>query len=74
MLEKDHLGRRITGVKASIRDPAIHHVMYADDIVLFTKANTREAQVVNYCLDKYCRWLGQLANRRKFGITVFEAT
>ena len=44
----------IKGVKASIGGPAITHVMYADDIILFSKATRRDAAKINECLDKYC--------------------
>ena len=44
----------IKGVKASIGGPAITHVMYADDIILLSKATRRDAAKINECLDKYC--------------------
>lgn len=42
--------------------------MYADDIILFCKANMGEALVLNRCLDQYCAWSGQLLNRSKSGL------
>ena len=44
----------MSGVKASIGSTPITHVMYADDIVLFSKACRREANTINDCLEKYC--------------------
>lgn len=41
--------------------------MYADDIVLFSKTS-REYNILNECLEKYCTWSGQLLNRSKSGI------
>ncbi|XP_023926387.2 uncharacterized protein LOC112037802 [Quercus suber] len=64
----------IKGVKASIDGPAITHVMYADDIILFPKATRRDATKINECLDKYCSWLGQKLNRNKYGIFFSKLT
>lgn len=41
MLERDMARKKISGVKASLGGPAIFHVMYADDIVLFSKASRK---------------------------------
>ena len=41
--------------------------MYADDIVLFSKATRMEAKAINECLDMYCKWSGQCINRSKSG-------
>jgi hypothetical protein len=41
LIEKQLSERRINGVKASIGGPAITHVMYADDIILFSKTNKK---------------------------------
>jgi len=58
----------IKGIKASINGPAITHVMYADDIILFSKATRRDAARLNACLQKYCNWPGQKLNKNKSGI------
>ena len=57
--------KNISGGKASIGNTPITHVMYLDDIVLFSKARMREANAINDCLEKYCRWSGQLLNKAK---------
>ena len=59
LLEREHLEGKISGVKANIGGPAITHTMYVDDIILFTKATSREAMTLNDCLEKYCKWSGQ---------------
>lgn len=61
-------------MKASIGGLAITHVMYADDIVLFSKAKRSEAMSINNCLDKYCKWSGQLLNKNKSVVTFSKAT
>ena len=54
MLERDMARKKISGVEASLGGPAIFHVMYADDIVLFSKASRKEATSLGECLEKYC--------------------
>ena len=56
ILEKECVEGRISGVKASIGGLAITHVMYADDIVLFSKAKRSEAMSIKDCQYKYCKW------------------
>ena len=60
--------KKISGVKANLNGPAITHVMYVDDIVLFSKATRMEAKAINECLDMYCKWSGQYINKSKSGI------
>ena len=74
ILEKEFKEKNISGVKASIGSTPITHVMYADDVVIFSKACRREANVINDCLEKYCRWSGQLLNRAKSGIIFSKLT
>lgn len=62
LLEKEFRRHNISGVKASVGGPAITHVMYVDDIVLFSKACRREAATINHCLETYCSGLGQSLN------------
>ena len=66
--------KNISGVKASIGSTPITHVMYADDIVLFSKACRREANAINDFLEKHCRWSGQMLNRAKSGIIFSKLT
>ena len=65
ILEKEFMEKNISGGKASIGNTPITHVMYLDDIVLFSEARMREANAINDCLEKYCRWSGQLLNKAK---------
>ena len=60
--------KRRSGVKASLGGPAISHVMYTDDIVLFSKASRKEATFLVECLEKYCNQSGQSLNRGKSGV------
>jgi ribonuclease HI len=47
---------------------AFTHVMYADDIMLFAKANSREVRILDKCMVTYCEWSGQSINRNKSGL------
>uniref|UniRef100_A0A2N9IGZ4 Reverse transcriptase domain-containing protein n=1 Tax=Fagus sylvatica TaxID=28930 RepID=A0A2N9IGZ4_FAGSY len=68
LIDREFSYGNIKGVKMNMAGPAFTHVMYADDIMVFAKANSREVIVLNECLDKYCAWSGQLINRSKSGI------
>ena len=65
MLDRELLQGNISGAKASVRSPALTHMMYADDIVLFSKATRHDASILARCLDRYCSWFGQCINRLK---------
>ena len=48
--------------------PDFTNIMFADDIMLFSKASNRDVFALYNCLEKYCSWSGQLINRSKSGI------
>uniref|UniRef100_A0A803NSM4 Reverse transcriptase domain-containing protein n=1 Tax=Cannabis sativa TaxID=3483 RepID=A0A803NSM4_CANSA len=56
---------RIKGIKVTRSAPAITHLMFADDVVLFGQATIKEAQAFLECLQKYCAWSGQAINLQK---------
>ena len=60
--------KNINGIKTSISGPTITHVMYANDIVIFSKASRRDAACLVRTLDKYCKWSGQSINMKKSGV------
>ena len=53
MLDKELNSGNVSGAKASVRGQAITHVMFADDIVLFSKATRKDAETLATCLEKY---------------------
>ena len=65
MLDHELRLKKISGIKTSISGPTITHVMYANDIVLFSKASGKDAASLNRVLEKYCSWSGQALNRNK---------
>ena len=68
LIERQFTLGNISGAKMNTSGPTFTHVMFADDLMLFSKANRREVSVLNECLDTYCRWSGQLINKDKSGI------
>jgi hypothetical protein len=55
-------------LKICRRAPGISHLLFADDTLLFFKANTEQALVVKEILDTYARCTGQLLNPAKCSI------
>lgn len=55
----------IHGVKISQESPLISHLMFADDLLIFCRANTIEVKKVKRCLNVYCTWSGQSINYAK---------
>uniref|UniRef100_A0A2N9G9A9 Reverse transcriptase domain-containing protein n=1 Tax=Fagus sylvatica TaxID=28930 RepID=A0A2N9G9A9_FAGSY len=68
LIEREFLKGSIRGVKMNVNGPAFTHVMYADDIMLFAKANSSEVQILDNCMVTYCEWSGQSINRNKSGL------
>jgi hypothetical protein len=68
IIDRQFALRKLSGAKMNVAGPPITHVMFADDLMLFTKASRKEATVLNECLDTYCLWSGQQINRDKSGI------
>lgn len=47
---------RISGVKIARTSPHITRLMYADDWLIYYKADISETLAVKECLDQYCKW------------------
>jgi hypothetical protein len=43
-------------------------MLFADDLILFTKVTSTEAVILNSCLELYCSWYGQAINISKSSI------
>ena len=59
---------QLTAIKVSNNAPPISKLCYANDVILFSKAKMSELSSLKNCLEKYCSWLGQKVNVKKFGI------
>lgn len=47
-------------MKSSQSSPAVCHLFFADDLILFSKASPKRARVVNHYLEMFCQALSQL--------------
>ena len=68
LIKHDLRLKNVAGIRTSISGPTISHVMFADDIVLFSKASKKDAENLVKILEKYCKWSGQAINRGKSGV------
>ena len=68
LIDKEFATGVISGVSMNRNGLAFTNVTYADDIMLFAKANNREVQALDACHGKYCQWSGQLVSREKSGL------
>ncbi|XP_030510070.2 uncharacterized protein LOC115724847 [Cannabis sativa] len=55
----------MSGFSFSREGPSISHLMYADDLLIFLKADNHNRNTVIQAIDKYCRWSGQRINVSK---------
>jgi hypothetical protein len=70
---KKHLDN-IRSLKIARNNPAIHHLLFADDLLIFGKASISEASSFKLCLDKYYLWSGQTINASKSSIRFSKNT
>lgn len=68
MLANAEQEQRIKGVKVSRNSPMVTHLMYADDVVIYCRANSNEAAIVRCILQEYCQATGQEINWDKSSI------
>ncbi|KAK4411817.1 LINE-1 retrotransposable element O protein [Sesamum angolense] len=64
LLHEESLGN-LKGVKVCRIAPAISHLFYADDLIIFCRAEEKDAHTVRQCLSKFEEWSSQLANSNK---------
>lgn len=58
----------IHSIQAARGAPFASHLLFADDLVIFCRANMREARAMDDILVTYCGWSGQLVNKVKSSI------
>jgi hypothetical protein len=73
LFKEESLGN-IKGLKISRNNPAINHLLFADDLLIFGKANLKEASSIKSYLEKYCLWSGQTINNDKSSIRFSKNT
>uniref|UniRef100_A0A803PNP5 Reverse transcriptase n=1 Tax=Cannabis sativa TaxID=3483 RepID=A0A803PNP5_CANSA len=59
---------QLQGIKIARSAPQISHLMFADDTILFARANEGNAKAIMRCLDMYEAWSGQLCSKAKSSI------
>jgi hypothetical protein len=59
----------LIGLKISRNSSTIHHLLFANDLLIFGKATPKEAHSIHAYLEKYCLWSGQSINSRKSSIS-----
>lgn len=59
---------KFSGIKISRYSPIVTHLMYADDLVIYCKADPSEVQALTDCLKLYGEWSGQEINWHKSSI------
>lgn len=67
LLKEEAIGN-LRGIKIGRQAPTISHLLFADDLLLIAKADSRDAHVSNRCLEKYMGWSRQKINRSKSSI------
>ena len=74
LLCKEFLGAQITSmcedkrwdkVRASRSGPSFSHVLFADDLMLFAKADYKNCEAIIEVLDNFCNLAGQKVNTTK---------
>lgn len=68
MLSKAAKAKEINGLKISRRGPAITHLFFADDTLVFCKAQEKETRKLMEILKQYEKGSGQLINLEKSSV------
>lgn len=66
--------QNIKGIKLSDSGPAIHSLLYADDLIITGTATVEEATQIKNIIDNFCRKSGQTPNWDKSGILFSKKT
>jgi hypothetical protein len=64
ILKHENLGN-IHGIRISRNSPPISHLLFADDLIIFSHAKVSEATCILDILNKYSSWSGQRVNLAK---------
>ncbi|XP_060671343.1 uncharacterized protein LOC132803112 [Ziziphus jujuba] len=72
MLLKWERDGKINGVKLGRQASSIIHLLFADDLLIFCRANMDEVKNVYQCLQLFYKWIGQAFNKEKSGCFFFK--
>lgn len=65
LLLKEERAGRLQGFRICCTAPKVSYLLFADDLLLFAKANVKEAKSLDRSLQKYMNWSRQHMNRAK---------
>jgi hypothetical protein len=68
LMFKEERNGSIKGLWIARNVTAIHHLLFADDLLIFGRASIAEATSIKIYLDKYYKWSGHLVNASKSSI------
>jgi hypothetical protein len=68
LLRSRGISENLVGIQVAPTAPPVNHLLFADDSMLFFKANIGAAMEVNNALQAYCQTSGQRVNRSKSSI------
>ncbi|XP_019183645.1 PREDICTED: uncharacterized protein LOC109178466 [Ipomoea nil] len=68
ILQYEQLAGSIHGCRVARGAPPVSHLFFADDSLLFFKANIQETGVIRQCLERYEKLSGQVVNYNKSNI------
>jgi hypothetical protein len=68
LLKKSRQSASLQGIKVATTAPAVNHLLFADDSLLFVKACEEGAREVSDLLEKYCNASGQRVNLDKSSV------
>ncbi|XP_019191056.1 PREDICTED: uncharacterized protein LOC109185569 [Ipomoea nil] len=74
LLQQAQAKGEIHGCRVARGAPSITHLFFADDSLLFFKANAQEAGVIKCCLSEYEKMSGQVVNYHKSSICYSKNT
>lgn len=78
LLNQSEAKGKLHGIQLATNSPRVHHLLFADDILLLCEANTVESEEVMRCLKVYGEASGQMINVSKssiiFGASIDDTT
>uniref|UniRef100_A0A803Q9F4 Reverse transcriptase domain-containing protein n=1 Tax=Cannabis sativa TaxID=3483 RepID=A0A803Q9F4_CANSA len=66
--------KNLQGITISRSAPAISHLMFADDTILFARANKQNVDTILKCINTYEAWSGQKCNLSKSSVLFSKNT
>lgn len=67
-MSKEEENGSLHGIKVDRNASAITHLMYADDLLIMSRVDKKEAEAFQKCFERYCGWSGQTTNVAKSNV------